>query len=171
MATAKMRVFAKYALFFITALLVLAADQTSKAWITAHFALHASRPLVPGCLSISHIRNPGAAFGFLAAASPGFRSVFFLAVTAVAILLIVYYLARTKRQEKLLVFSLALILAGAVGNLVDRIRFGEVIDFLDVYVGTHHWPAFNCADAAISCGAVLLFLQLVRDRKAARHPA
>lgn len=162
---------AKYALFFTIAALVLIADQASKAWITSHMALHETFAVLPGFFSITYIRNPGAAFGFLATAGPGFRAVFFIAVTAAAILLIVYYLAKTKREERLLVLSLALILAGAVGNLVDRIRYGEVVDFLDVYIGIHHWPAFNVADAAISCGAVLLLVQMVRDRKAPRQPA
>ena len=111
------------------------------------------------------MRNPGAAFGFLAGASPVFRSVFFIAVTAVAILIILQYLRKARVEELSLVVALALIVAGAVGNLIDRVRFGEVVDFLDVYIGTYHWPAFNVADSAITCGAILLAIILLRRRK------
>lgn len=155
----------KYVLLFATAAVVLILDQLSKAWVTMHMSLHESITVVAGFFNITYIRNPGAAFGFLASAGPVFRSVFFLGVTAVAVVLIVYYLSKTRKDEPLLIFSLSLILAGAVSNLIDRLRFGEVVDFFDVYVGAHHWPAFNWADAAISTGAFLLIVQMVRDRK------
>jgi signal peptidase II len=159
----------KYVLLIATAGVVLILDQVSKAWVITHMSLHESISIVAGFFSITYIRNPGAAFGFLATAGPLFRSVFFLGVTVAAVVLIVYYLYTTKREESLLIFSLSLILAGAVGNLIDRIRFGEVIDFFDVYVGTHHWPAFNWADAAISTGAFLLIVRMVQDRKVRDH--
>ncbi len=155
----------KYVLLFATAAVVLILDQLSKAWVTTHMSLHESITVVTGFFNITYIRNPGAAFGFLASAGPVFRSIFFLGVTAAAVVLIVYYLYKTRKEEPLLIFSLSLILAGAVSNLIDRLRFGEVIDFFDVYVGAHHWPAFNWADAAISTGAFLLIVQMVRDRK------
>jgi signal peptidase II len=155
----------KYVILIATAAVVLILDQASKAWVSAHMSLHESITVVAGLFNITHIRNPGAAFGFLASAGPLFRSVFFFSITAAAVVLIVYYLHKTKREESLLILSLSLILAGAVSNLIDRIRFGEVIDFFDVYLGTHHWPAFNWADAAISTGAFLLIVQMVRDRR------
>jgi signal peptidase II len=151
-------------LFLIVTALLIGLDQLTKAWILATLKLHEGFPVIDGFFNIVHVRNPGAAFGFLAGASPMFRSVFFIAVTLAAILLILHYLRRTRVEERSLVFSLALILSGAVGNLIDRVRFGEVVDFLDLYAGVHHWPAFNVADAAISTGAVLLVLLLFRRR-------
>jgi signal peptidase II len=93
-----------------------------------------------------------------------FRYIFFLTVTIAAIGLIFYYIQKSATNNRLLVFSLSLILAGAVGNLIDRLRFEEVIDFLDVYVGSYHWPAFNIADSAISMGAVFLIIEMIRKR-------
>ena len=153
----------KYIPFGVTAALVLLFDQATKIYIDASMPLHDSFSVIPGFFSITHVRNPGAAFGFLAGASPLFRNVFFVGVTMAAILLILHYVRTNKSEERLLTLSLSLILSGAVGNLIDRIRFGEVIDFLDVYVGSHHWPAFNVADSAISVGAVILFVELVRQ--------
>lgn len=124
--------------------------------------LHESIPVIQGLFSITYVRNPGAAFGFLADASPLFRSIFFVAVTVLAIILVMHYIRKSRAEEPFLTFALSLVLSGAVGNLIDRIRFGEVIDFLDVYIGSYHWPAFNVADSAISVGAVILFIGLTR---------
>lgn len=155
----------KNILFLAITGLVVLMDQLSKAWILASLKLHEGFPLIDGFFNIVHVRNPGAAFGFLASAPPLFRSVFFTAVTVAAILLILRYLRVSRIDETPLVYALAFILAGAVGNLIDRIRFGEVVDFLDVYIGTHHWPAFNVADSAISVGAVLLVWILFMKRR------
>ncbi len=155
----------KNVLFLAIAVLVILLDQLTKGWIITTMRLHEAFPVIDGFFNIIYVRNPGAAFGFLAGASSVFRSVFFLAVTLAAILLILHYLRQTKVEEISLQLSLALILAGAVGNLIDRVRFGEVVDFLDVYVGTYHWPAFNVADAAITTGAALLLILLLGKRK------
>jgi signal peptidase II len=156
-------------LFLAIAGAVILLDQLTKGWIIATLRLHEGFAVIDGFFNIIHVRNPGAAFGFLAGSSPAFRSVFFIAITLAAILLILHYLWRTLQQtesKKLsLVFSLSLILAGAVGNLIDRVRFGEVVDFLDVYVGAYHWPAFNVADASISIGATVLAISLFAKRK------
>jgi signal peptidase II len=109
--------------------------------------------------------NPGAAFGFLAGASATFRYIFFTGITIVALALILSYLIKSKPRSLLIVSSLILIFAGAVGNLIDRIRFGAVVDFLDIYVGTWHWPAFNVADSAISVGAILMIWEMFINRK------
>ena len=155
----------KTILFLSIAGTVILLDQLTKGWIIATLRLHEGFVVVDGFFNIIHVRNPGAAFGFLAGASPAFRSVFFLAVTLAAILLILHYLRQTGIEKLSLVSSLALILAGAAGNLIDRIRFGEVVDFLDVYVGATHWPAFNVADASISIGAAVLAISLFARRK------
>jgi signal peptidase II len=152
-------------LFAVVVCPVILLDQLTKGWIIATMPIHDSFPIIEGFFNIVHVRNPGAAFGFLAGASPLFRSVFFIAVTLAAIFLILHYLRHATIEEPLLVLSLALILSGAIGNLIDRIRFGEVVDFLDVYVKTYHWPAFNVADSAISIGASLLVVAILMQEK------
>jgi signal peptidase II len=155
----------KNVLMLVIAGAVILLDQVTKAWIMTTMRVHEGFSVVDGFFNIVHVRNPGAAFGFLAGASPLFRSVFFIAVTAAAILIILQYLRKARVDELPLVVALALIVAGAVGNLIDRVRFGEVVDFLDVYIGTYHWPAFNVADSAITCGAILLAIILLRRPK------
>jgi signal peptidase II len=155
----------KRVIFFLTVAAVVVLDQATKAYIAATMVLHESLTIVQGVVNITHIRNPGAAFGFLAQASPGFRSFFFIAVTLLAIALIVYYIMTSRTEERWLVFGLSLILGGAAGNLVDRIRFGEVIDFIDVYLRTAHWPAFNVADSAISLGALIMLFDMMKRKK------
>jgi len=157
-----------YLIFFITAVVLVLLDQLTKALVVSNLQLHDSVPLINGFFNLVHVRNPGAAFGFLAKSPAWFRSVFFIAVTIAAILLILYYLKQTGDADKIQVVALSFIFAGAVGNLIDRIRFGEVVDFLDVYVSTHHWPAFNVADSAISVGAVLLLISLLKRPKEKR---
>jgi signal peptidase II len=155
----------KNILFPAIAVPVVLLDQLSKAWILATLKLHDGFPLIDGFFNITHIRNPGAAFGFLAAAPPMFRYIFFMVVTLAAILLILHYFRVSRIEAPPLVVALALILAGAVGNLIDRVRFGEVVDFFDVYLGSYHWPAFNVADSAITVGAAILITVLLRKRK------
>jgi signal peptidase II len=152
----------KYLLLGVTTGLILILDQITKFYVDASMRLHESIPVIQGLFSITYVRNPGAAFGFLADASPLFRSIFFVAVTVLAIILVVHYIWKSRAEEPLLTFALSLILSGAVGNLIDRVRLGEVIDFLDVYIGSTHWPAFNVADSAISVGAVILCIELTR---------
>jgi signal peptidase II len=155
----------KNILFLVITLLVVLLDQATKAWIISAVRLYDSFAVIGGFFNVTHVRNPGAAFGFLAAAPPLFRYIFFIAVTLAAILLILHYLRASRIEEPSLVWALALILSGAVGNLIDRVRFGEVVDFLDVYIGAHHWPAFNVADSAISIGAAILIMVLLLRRK------
>lgn len=152
-------------LFLGIVMIVVLFDQATKLWIDASMARYASFPVIDGFFNITYIRNPGAAFGFLAGAPPLFRSLFFLAVTIAAIGLILYYLYKNPSRGPLLTISLALILAGALGNMIDRVRLGEVIDFLDVYIGTAHWPAFNVADSAICVGAAALFWVMVNQKQ------
>lgn len=154
-----------YLLFFATALALVVLDQFTKTLVAANLHLHESIPVVNGLVNLVHVRNPGAAFGFLAKSPAYFRSIFFIGVTIGAMGLIVYYLKQNQVTETNVVLPLSFIFSGAVGNLIDRIRFGEVIDFLDVYVSTHHWPAFNVADSAISVGAVFLFIGILKSSK------
>jgi len=155
----------KHGIFLMTLLLVVGLDQISKIYVSSVMYLHASHPVIDGFFNITYVRNPGAAFGFLANAAPMFRSLFLIIVSAAAIAMILWFLAKNKSAGMLLTFALSLILGGAVGNLLDRIRFGSVVDFLDFYIASWHWPAFNVADSAISVGAVLLIAEMLRREK------
>jgi len=151
--------------FLLGAAAVIALDQITKSAVTSHFALYDVRPGIPGFFNLVYVMNPGAAFGFLADASATFRYVFFTGVTVLAAVLIVYYLVKSNARNLMLAVSLTLIFSGAVGNLIDRLRFGAVVDFLDVYVGTAHWPAFKVADSAITIGAILMIWEMILNRK------
>ena len=144
-------------------LAVIAADQASKLAILARFALHESVEIA-SFFNVVLVYNRGAAFSFLAGAS-GWQREFFIGI-ALAASAWVIYLLRKHRGETLFCFSLALILGGAIGNVIDRLRYGAVVDFLDFHVYGYHWPAFNLADSAITCGAVLLVWESLRPRKA-----
>lgn len=152
-------------IFVLGAAVIVFLDQITKAAILKNFFIHESRPVIDGFFNIVYVMNPGAAFGFLANMSETFRYLFFIGITILVMALIIYYIATSKSQNMLYVVSLTLIFAGAVGNLIDRIRFGAVVDFLDVYIGTAHWPAFNVADSSITCGAVLMVWGMIIQRK------
>lgn len=134
---------------------VLFLDQITKWVIMNELSLHSSIPVIQGIFNITHIQNPGGAFGFLAGKSDMIRAIVFLFFSSIALVVILYFYHTTPRTHTLLSGGFALIFGGAMGNLVDRIRFGKVIDFLDFYVGQHHWPAFNVADSAICVGVVI----------------
>lgn len=133
--------------------LVIVLDQLSKAWIISHFVLGESLSLL-GVFDLVLAHNTGAAFSFLSDAG-GMQRWLFSAIAVVASAWIVWLLRR-HQQQKLFCLALALILGGALGNLADRIAYGYVVDFLDFHWDKHHFPAFNVADSAISCGAVLI---------------
>lgn len=141
------------------AAIVILLDQLSKITIAKLFAYGESHP-VTNFFNLVLAYNKGAAFSFLAAES-GWQRYFFTAVGVVAALVIVYMLQRHAGQ-RLFCWALALILGGAVGNVIDRILYGHVIDFLDVHLGSWHWPAFNLADSAIFIGAGLFILDELR---------
>ncbi len=161
----------KYLILLATVTAVVLLDFVTKAYIDSNMSLHESVVVIGGFLNIMYVRNPGAAFSFLASASPGFRSVFFLTVTVTAIVLVLYYIAKSKTEEPLMIFALSLIMSGALGNFIDRVRLGEVIDFIDVHLGAYHWPAFNVADSAITVGAfIMLFALFKRPKEHDRSP-
>jgi len=137
--------------------LLIVADQWSKAWATASLVYRQPVPVIDGFWNWTLVHNYGAAFSFLSDAG-GWQRWFFggLAVVISAVLMVM--LARTPRSDWRTALPFALVIAGALGNLVDRVRFGYVVDFVDWYAGSYHWPAFNVADSAIVVGAVLLVL-------------
>jgi signal peptidase II len=150
-------------LLLVISAVSLVIDQMTKVFIDRVMDLHQSIPVVEGLFSITYVRNPGAAFGFLANTS--FRLPFFIFISIVAVVVIVIAYYKLRRDQKLAQISLAMILSGAVGNLIDRVRLGEVIDFLDVYWKSYHWPAFNVADSAICVGVFLLAIDMFREER------
>lgn len=140
---------------------VVLLDQVSKAVVQSTVPLHHSVSVIPGFFDITHVHNPGGAFGFLARASSNVRTIMFLVVSLLAVGLILWFFIKTPATHRWLAGGFALILGGAAGNLIDRIRFGKVIDFLDVYVGNLHWPAFNIADSAITIGIGIFIAHLL----------
>jgi signal peptidase II len=139
-------------------------DQITKYYVRAHISEGARGfNVIPGFFDIVHTQNKGAAFGMFNEASPQFRMLFFSAVTVICLALLMYWLGTSPLKEKLQRLSLTLILGGALGNVIDRAWFGQVTDFLDVYVGSYHWPAFNVADSAISVGVCLIFMKLIPE--------
>lgn len=154
----------RYRLLGIVTLVILIFDQATKLYIDSRFALYESVTVLENFFHITYVRNKGAAFGILADSS--FRIPFFIAVASLAALGILWYLRSLRDDQKLLHFALALIFSGAIGNLIDRIRLGEVIDFVDVHWFQHHWPAFNVADSAICVGVALLLVDMwVEERQ------
>ena len=151
----------KYTKLAIVAGLVVLADQVSKAFILKHLSYHQSITIIKGFFDITHIRNPGGAFGLMANMSPIARTVIFLFISSLAVGLIFYFYKKTPSSHSLLATAFALIFGGAIGNLIDRLRFGNVVDFLDIYLGNFHWPAFNIADSAITVGIFIFLFHLL----------
>ncbi len=143
-------------LFALVVLVVVVFDQATKAIIVGSLKLHEVRTVIPGYFDIVHFRNTGAAFGFLGGNFSTLKHYFFTSVSVIALLAILFYLLRLKEQKTTEVIGLGLIFAGATGNLVDRLRFGRVVDFLYFHWHQYYWPAFNVADSAITVGAILL---------------
>jgi len=147
------------------ALAVLVMDQISKLAILASFERHESFPVVHGFFNLLLVRNRGMAFGIMNRRQGDFGFYFLVTATLVAIAILIYWVRSLKEDETRIIFGLSLILGGALGNLIDRIRLGSVIDFLDFYFGSYHWPAFNLADTAITVGTIWVAIHLIRRSK------
>lgn len=145
--------------------MVVLGDQLTKYLIEATLRLGEVRPVIPGFMNLTLVLNPGAAFGLLAEMGASFRGAFFITVSVGAIAFILGYRWRCPQMGRLPALGLSLILGGAIGNLVDRLRIGLVIDFLDFYYRAYHWPAFNVADSAISIGVGLMLLEILVERR------
>ncbi len=140
------------------------ADQATKELVLRTLSLNESLGVIPGFFALTHIRNTGGAFGLLAGEATQARTLFFLAASVLALGMILFFYAKVAHGKPWAGAALAMICGGAVGNLIDRLRFGEVVDFLDFYVGTTHWPAFNIADSAISVGVGMLCFLVLSKR-------
>ncbi len=156
----------KYWVLLIICFCVLLADQWTKTMVREQIPLYHGIEVIGGIFNLTHVRNTGGAFGVFGGERRALGSFFFVAVSLIAIGILLYLFIKVKESEKTLALSFSLVLSGAIGNLIDRFRYGEVIDFFDFHLRSYHWPAFNIADAAICVGIGLMALELlVKDRK------
>ena len=152
--------------FLLVILAVVGLDQASKLWIVHHFGLYDSQVVIPGFFNLTYLTNNGAAFSILAGQPALWRQAFFIGAASLALVLIVIARRGYASLSGWYNLALALIAGGGIGNLIDRVRLGHVIDFLDFHLGASHWPAFNIADSAITIGVILFILRnLVFDRR------
>jgi len=149
--------------FVLVLAAVVGLDQLAKWLVARALDLHEYVPIVDGLLSLSHVRNRGAAFGLLSNAELPHQSVLLAVMSLAALAAIAFYFIRLPASAWLPRFALALVLGGALGNLVDRVRLGYVVDFIHLYWKQHQWPDFNVADSAITIGVTLLVLDILRS--------
>lgn len=156
-----MPIFKRLVIPAIIAATITGLDQLTKALILNEIPYGRGFEVIPGFLNLVHARNPGAAFGMLADLSPHTRTVLFSCISAGAMVIITFLVVSSQRIHPLLLIGYGLFFGGVLGNLIDRIRFGEVIDFIDVHVGAMHWPAFNIADSSLCVATGIFFVFLI----------
>lgn len=169
----------KYKILFLITPVIIVVDQLSKYSVATSLTIGERIPLITNYLDLVHFRNTGAAFGMFAGMNEGFRAPFFYLVAFVAVAVLSFYFYSLRPTERLLPLALALIFGGTVGNVIDRLRYGEVVDFISCHLGDRvidmslfgyrlafplEWPAFNVADSAITVAMGLLVWQAVRIR-------
>ena len=156
----------KYQILILPALAVILLDQISKFIIAQSIRIYESIPVIGGLFNLVHVRNRGMAFGLMNRPGSDLSFYFLTAATIGAVLLLLFWFSKLKEGEQRLILGISLIMGGAVGNLIDRLRFHEVIDFLDFYIGSFHWPAFNVADSAITVGTLWVAINILFQKKA-----
>ena len=157
----------KLAIFIPLLVVGLVLDQVTKVLVMLKLPMGSQVPLIPGLLNLVHIHNKGAAFGLFSGWSAEFAWLFFVATTGLVLVVLGYLLWRLPDDHWPAALGYSLILTGALGNLIDRVRLGEVVDFIDVYWGRYHWPAFNVADSLVCVGAAVLVWVIIREEKTA----
>lgn len=153
----------------LIAALVVLLDQWTKQLTVKYISFDQVIPVISGFFNLVHVRNRGAAFGFLNNPDTSWQVWFFIGVSLVASAVILYIAKSARKEDRLLFVGLGLVLGGAVGNLIDRVLLGEVVDFLDVYYRNWHWPSFNVADSAICLGAFLTLIVILKDGKGEKN--
>lgn len=151
--------------YLFVSLGVVSLDQWTKWLVEIHLPQHTSEAILPGLLNLTHVRNTGVAFGLFASHGMNGGSWLLTLLGLAALAAVAAYFWFASPHDRLLLTSLALVVGGAIGNLIDRMSSGAVTDFIDVYVGTWHWPSFNVADSAISIGIVLMAIDSFRSHK------
>jgi len=149
-----------YIFFIIPALVVIILDQVSKLIVAGSIKYYESIPVIEGFLNLVHVRNRGMAFGLMNRPDAQITFYILIAVTIAAVILLFFWFNSLKGRDRKLILGISLIVGGAVGNLIDRVRFKEVIDFLDFFIGKYHWPAFNLADSSITVGALWIVINI-----------
>ncbi|MFQ5596532.1 MAG: signal peptidase II [Nitrospiria bacterium] len=144
---------------------IILLDQITKSLVQSQFELHESMIVIDGFFALTYIQNPGAAFGFMAEQGAAFRGVFFTIISIIALILLSVIFRQTPNEDTLALIAVSLLFGGAIGNMIDRIRLGKVVDFLDFFIGRHHWPAFNVADSSITVGVSLMMFHLFLQKK------
>lgn len=162
---------AKYGLVIALAAAIVCADQLTKWMVVAWIPLHAVIEIIPGFAELTHVKNTGGAFGFLAGAHDSWRLPFFLGASVLAVVLLWQVLRRTGAEERGVLFAVGSILGGAVGNFIDRVREGAVTDFISLHWRDYYWPAFNVADSFISIGVAILVWQSLRSGRSGHSAA
>lgn len=154
----------KHLLLTVVAGGVIILDQVSKYTVQHKMALHDYREIIPGLFNLTYIQNPGAAFGLFGETTDTLRLFFLIGISLFALLILTFMYFRVTENDILTHASIAMIMGGAIGNLIDRIRLQRVIDFVDFYLKGYHWPAFNIADSAITIGTMILMFNILFSR-------
>ncbi|WP_243546425.1 signal peptidase II [Pseudodesulfovibrio tunisiensis] len=154
----------RYALATVWTVSMTALDQLTKLLVMGTMPEWTYKTIIPGFFNLVHVHNKGTAWGFLDREDIDWQVPLFIGITIVALGFIAYMLKTTREDDKWMVTGLGMIAGGAIGNLIDRVRLGEVVDFLDFYVNSYHWPAFNIADSALTVGAVCILISMYRNR-------
>ncbi len=153
-------------IFIIVMSSIIIADQVTKSLVQTHMNYGESIEIIPNFFSLTYIKNSGAAFGMFASMQTGFlRDVSLLYLPVLVCFFLIYNIFNERNKNFYLGFSFSLILAGAIGNLIDRFGLRYVVDFLDFYIGTHHYPAFNVADSSITIGAIIYAIIAIREER------
>jgi signal peptidase II len=142
--------------YFLLVGILLILDQASKSWVAAKLGLYETIKVIPGFFNVTHVRNKGAIFGVFNHLPGNTMALLLLALSLLAFFLVLAYFIKTPPEQKLTRFTLALVMAGALGNQIDRVFRGTVVDFLEFHVRRFYWPTFNVADSCVTVGAVLL---------------
>jgi signal peptidase II len=150
----------EYVIFYLIAFIVLVIDQFTKWLVVQNMEIRESIPVIEGFFYLTSHRNAGAAFGIL----QGQMWLFYIA-TIIVVGVVVYYIQVYGRENRLFGISLGLVLGGAIGNFIDRVLFGEVVDFLDVYIFNYNYPIFNVADSALVVGVIMLIIHVIKEEK------
>ncbi|MDH3257416.1 MAG: signal peptidase II [Nitrospinota bacterium] len=158
----------RYLQLFLTSNILIILDQYTKMWVNAHIPKHHYITVIDNFFAITHIRNPGVAFGLFAEGPSEYKTYLFIGFSVIAIVAILIFFHQTPQKNRMVRIGLILIFSGAIGNLIDRILYQEVIDFLDFYYGAYHWPAFNIADSCITIGVLLMFADLIQAGRASQ---
>nr|WP_275899530.1 signal peptidase II [Bacillus piscicola] len=147
-----------FILYYVLTLFIIGLDQVSKYFVAKNMEIGESIEIIPSFFYLTSHRNAGAAFGILQG-----QMAFFYIITVAVIIAVIYYLHKFGKDSQMIGVTLALILGGAIGNFIDRVLYGEVVDFFNVYIFNYNYPIFNIADSALVVGVVLLFIKMVQD--------